>query len=42
MKCFIFKDKEKYDKLQNSHKNISGTWVFSEDFVDYWKQKPYR
>jgi len=39
---FFFKDKEKYEKLQNSYKNISGTWVFSEDFVDYWKQKPYR
>lgn len=39
---FFFKDVEKYQLLQRVKKDISGTWVLSDCFVDYWKQKPYR
>ena len=39
---FFFKNQEKYRKLQAVYKDIPGTWIVSEHFVDYWKQKPYR
>lgn len=32
----LFKDTEKFSRLQNSD------WILSDDFVDYWKVKPYR
>lgn len=35
---FMFRDKEKFSRLEN----CAGTWSFAEDFVDYWKAKPYR
>ena len=35
---FMFRDAEKFYLL----KKCSGTWTFSNDFVDYWKAKPYR
>lgn len=38
---FMFKDKEIYRKLEENHKRVEGTWIFSKNFVDYWKQKPY-
>lgn len=34
----FFRDVEKFSRLKNS----SGEFVFAEDFVDYWKVKPYR
>ena len=39
---FFFKDEAKYQKIQSAQYDIPGTWVISEKFVDYWKQKPYR
>lgn len=39
---FFFKDIEKYKLLQEIKGDISGTWVLSDRFVEYWKQKPYR
>lgn len=39
---FFFKDRLTYEKLQKKQALINGTWVFSDQFVDYWKQKPYR
>lgn len=35
---FMFRDAEKFSRLKNS----SQPFVFAEDFVDYWKVKPYR
>ncbi len=35
---FMFRDTDKFSLL----KKCSGTWSFSNDFVDYWKAKPYR
>jgi hypothetical protein len=39
---FFFKDKARFEKLKDIYREIPGTWVLSDDFVDYWKQKPYR
>ncbi len=39
---FFFKDKTQFDKLYANKDKITGTWVFSNNFVDYWKKKPYR
>ena len=38
----LFKSSEKFNKLKNSMEKISGTVAVSNEFVDYWKQKPYR
>lgn len=35
---FMFRDAEKFSRL----KNCAGTWSLADDFVDYWKVKPYR
>lgn len=35
---FMFRDAEKFSQL----KACAGTWSLAEDFVDYWKIKPYR
>ncbi len=32
----LFKDAEKISRLKNS------AWIIAEDFIDYWKVKPYR
>ena len=37
----FFKDKEMYKNLIRKHEEIPGEWTFSDEFVDYWKQKPY-
>lgn len=39
---FFFYDEAMFVKLKKFHKNIPGSWFFSNEFVDYWKQKPYR
>ena len=38
----FFKDSEKYVKAKSIAGKVDGEWVFSENFVDYWKQKPYK
>ena len=38
----MFKDKNIYEKLKSKVKNLSGSWTLSDNFVDYWKVKPYR
>ena len=38
----FFKDKAQYQELQAKKDMIDGTFVFSDHFVDYWKQPPYR
>lgn len=37
---FMFRDVDAFKKLQAAQ--LKGTWQFGEDFVDYWKFKPYR
>lgn len=37
----MYRNKEMFLKLKTNYKNINGTWIFSDHFVDYWKQKPY-
>lgn len=39
---FMFKENELFLRLKSNSSKVSGTWVFSEHFVDYWKQKPYK
>lgn len=39
---FFFKDRRRFEELRSKSPSIRGTWVFSDQFVDYWKQKPYR
>lgn len=39
---FMFRDLEKFSRLKTCAEKIFGTWVFANDFVDYWKVKPYR
>lgn len=39
---FFFRNREQFYKLKKRKNAIDGTWIFSDDFVDYWKQKPYR
>ncbi len=38
----FFKAKEEYLNFQTKKDIIDGTTIFSEHFIDYWKQKPYR
>lgn len=35
---FMFRSQEKFSRLKNSARDF----VFADDFVDYWKVKPYR
>lgn len=37
---FMFRDRRKF--LMTCAGISSGTWIFANDFVDYWKVKPYR
>ena len=37
---FMFRDKGKF--LRTCAETSSSTWIFANDFVDYWKVKPYR
>lgn len=39
---FFFKDRHQFEHLREKSEEIPGEWVFSDHFVDYWKQKPYR
>ncbi len=39
---FMFRNKEQFQKLKNVKQELKGTWFFSDIFVDYWKEKPYR
>lgn len=39
---FMFRNKKQFQRLQNAKRKLKGTWFFSDKFVDYWKQKPYR
>lgn len=39
---FFFKDRQRFELLKSKAPLIEGEWVFSDQFVDYWKQKPYR
>ena len=36
------KDKAQYLNFQSKKDSVEGTTIFSEHFIDYWKQKPYR
>ena len=38
----LFRDEEKYFRLKTCADKISGTLVTANNFVDYWKAKPYR
>jgi len=38
----FFKDCQRFELLRSKSPSISGKWVFSDQFVDYWKQKHYR
>ena len=38
----FFRNADAWNKLKACRDSLSGTWVLSEDFVDYWKCKPYR
>ena len=37
---FMFRNVEDFERLKSAQ--LPGTWQFGEDFVDYWKIKPYR
>ena len=39
---FMFKKISDFQKLKSEIKNFTGTWQIDENFVDYWKVKPYR
>lgn len=39
---FFFKDRHRFEQLKSKAPMIPGEWAFSDKFVDYWKQKPYR
>lgn len=39
---FFFKNRQLFEQLKSKSPSVEGTWVFSDKFVDYWKQKPYR
>ncbi len=39
---FFFKDRHRFEQLKSKAPMIPGEWTFSDKFVDYWKQKPYR
>ena len=38
----FFRNFEAWNKLKTCENKLSGTWILSENFVDYWKCKPYR
>ncbi len=38
----MFRNRDDYEKLKAVEKNLSGSWFLSDNFVDYWKVKPYR
>ena len=38
----MFKKISDFEKLKSEVKNLPGTWQVDENFVDYWKVKPYR
>lgn len=39
---FMCMNKASVLPLQEQYRSFSEKWVYSDDFVDYWKQKPYR
>lgn len=39
---FMFRNEEQFQRLQDAQHELKGTWFFSDRFVDYWKNKPYR
>lgn len=39
---FFFRDEQQFIRLMERACNFMDEWIFSADFVDYWKQKPYR
>lgn len=38
----FFRDRNLYLELKNNKEKLQGNYFFSDDFVDYWKVKPYR
>ena len=38
----MFKNVSDFDRLKAEIKNLPGTWQLDENFVEYWKVKPYR
>lgn len=38
----FFRDRQRFEQLKSKCTLIPGEWIFSDQFVDYWKQKPYR
>ena len=34
---FFFRNEQQFNKLKEQAENFTGKWVFSADFVDYWK-----
>ena len=38
----FFKDEDKFEKLRKVGERIYGSFIFSQGFVDYWKELPYR
>lgn len=38
----MFRNRDLFENLKAVEKNLSGSWFFSDNFVDYWKVKPYR
>ena len=38
----FFRDRQRFEQLKSKRTLIQGEWIFSDQFVDYWKQKPYR
>ena len=38
----MFRNRDLFENLKAVKENLSGKWFFSDDFVDYWKVKPYR
>lgn len=39
---FMFRNCNQYKLLMEKQADLPGSWFFSDDFVDYWKSKPYR
>lgn len=38
---FMFRNRGQFLKLKDAEQALRGTWFFSDNFVDYWKQEPY-
>ena len=38
----MFRNVDDFNKLKENAAQLKGTWQFGDDFVDYWKVKPYR